>query len=60
MNVESIKSSSYLSILVPLQCWGRKGLSSTLQGQCAVDLDLDLFGSKSFPWDIILIDVRGD
>lgn len=56
----SIKSSSYLSILVPLQCWGREGLSSALQGQRAVDLDLDFFGSKSFPRDIILIDVRGD
>lgn len=55
-----IKSNHYLSIFVPLQCWGRKGLSSTLQGQCVVDLNLNLFGGQSLPRDIILIDLRGD
>lgn len=53
-----MKSDCYLSVLEPLQCWGRKGLSCTLEGQRAVDLDLDLFGCHSLPWNIILIDLR--
>lgn len=55
-----IESDFYLSILVPLQSWGRKGLGGALQGQCAVDLDFNLFGGQSFAWDIIFIDLRGD
>jgi len=50
----------YLSVLVPLQRGAGKRMRRTLQGQRAVDLHLDLFGRRSFPRDVVLIDLRGN
>lgn len=47
----------YLSIFKPLQRWSRKGLSFTLQGERAVDLDLHLFRGQPLSKDIILVDL---